>query len=198
MIQSLRQILLNNNELDLDNQNINTENDLKCILFDQIRQIQNIPNYEIHSEEADIIRIDDNYCINLTETGDIQNQNTRTRNTDLTITINPQEGNETTIQKGYSRFGSHIDFELKYIRKGFTTNYLKDIRRDLCKLKYLVDVGVEHHDNNGASKFGLFFLGFNKKSVLVRYLNEGLEQNILTFNQLNNLALILFYNENDI
>ena len=54
MIQSLRQILLNNNELDLDNQNINTENDLKCILFDQIRQIQNIPNYEIHSEEADI------------------------------------------------------------------------------------------------------------------------------------------------
>lgn len=209
MLFYLRNILCDNNntELNLDGQNINTENDLKCIVFSKIFRIQNqnmhnnipIPIYEIHSEEADIIKINDNYCANLTEIGDIANQNTSTRKTDLTITINSQEGDETTIRKGYSRFGSsHIDIELKYIRKGFNPQYLEDIRRDLCKLRYLVDPNVDHHDNHSESKFGLFFLGFAKMSILLRYLNEGLLEKLVNFNQLNNIGLLLFYKENDI
>lgn len=200
LLQEIRNELLNNNSLNIDNQIINTENDLKCIIFHKIKQL----NFqcEIHSEESDVIAINDNYCNGLTLPGDIENQETTTRTTDLTITINPVEGDETRIQKGYSRFGQHVDIELKYIRKGYTNKLLKDIRRDLCKLKYVVDGNVEHHsqnnNNNNLTKFGIFFLGFRKLSVLNQYFENGLYEKIINFNNLNNVAILLFYRENDI
>ena len=199
LLQEIKNTLFENNQiLNIDNQIINTENDLKCILFHKIKQIDFNLQYEIHSEESDLIVINDTYCTNLTLIGDITRQNTRTRTTDLTITINPIENEEINIQKGYSRFGQQIDIELKYIRKGFTNQYLKDIRRDLCKLKYVVDSNVEHHNNTNASSFGIFFLGFRKKSILIEYLNNGLLEKLNYFNTLDNIGLLMFYRENDI
>jgi len=48
-------------------------------------------NYEIHSEDSDRIKITDEYCTGLTEEGDIKHQTTKTRQTDLCITLNPFE-----------------------------------------------------------------------------------------------------------
>lgn len=195
LLQEIRNVLFNNQIFNIDNQIINTENDLKCILFHKIKLLNLNFQYEIHSEESDLIAIDNTYCNGLTLPGDILHENTRTRTTDLTITINPVEGNEVTIQKGYSRFGQQVDIELKYIRKGFTNQYLSDIRRDLCKLKYVVDVNKEHHDNTNACTFGIFFLGFRKQSTLLEYLNNGLRDKIESFNNLPNVAVLLFFRE---
>jgi len=206
LLEEIRNTLFQDNEvLNIDNQVINTENDLKCILFHKLKQLELDLDYEIHSEEPDIISINYVYCNNLVEMNDIENEGTRTRKTDLTITINPIEGEEFYIRKGYSRFGTHIDLELKYIRKGFSAKHLKEIRKDLCKLKYLTDQAAEiehHHDDQGhgnqASTFGISFIGFRKRSLLERYLHEGLEEKINIFNNLHNTGLILFYRENDI
>ena len=174
LLVEIRNTLFVNDQLDLTLQSINTENDLKCIIFQQLNQVQlhqNLNfNFEVHSEEADIIKINDVYCNNLTESGDITKQTTRTRNTDITITINPIHTAQTGLNKSYSRFGAMIDIELKYIRAGFNMQYLRDIRRDLCKLKYAVDTTQEHHlpnnpipHQNYASKYGIFFWFLLKK-----------------------------------
>jgi hypothetical protein len=204
LLHALRERLLTDHQqiFEIGDQPINTENDLKCMLFHKAVNLETDLQYEVHSEESDLIAIHDGYCAGLTLPGDIERQETRTRTTDMTITIDPVEGGTIGIEKGYSRFGLHIDIELKYIREGFKSGYLKDIRRDLCKLKYVVDTDQEHHVNENGdqfpAEFGLFFLGFRMRSVLERYLNEGLRGNIDGFNQLEKVALLLFYREDDI
>ena len=203
LLTQLRQIFIINTQpteydiFNLDNQLVNTENDLKCIVFSKIKQINLGLPFEVHSEESDKIQITNDYCTNLTNIGDISNQTTSTRQTDLTVTIEPQENPAININKAYSRNGKHLDIELKYIRSGFSSAYLKDIRRDLCKLKYLVDPNVDHYaiNDHGINEFGIFFLGFRKKSVLEAYLDAGLRQRINNFNQLDNVAILLFFRE---
>jgi hypothetical protein len=73
LLEETRNILFNNNQIfNIDNQIINTENDLKCILFHKIKQLNLNFQYEIHSEESDIILINDAYCNGLTLLADIQ------------------------------------------------------------------------------------------------------------------------------
>lgn len=199
IIERIRHILISADThiLLIENQVILTENDLKCIIFHKIKsELVNI-DYQIHSEEADRIAITDNYCVNLTEQNDIDNQTTQTRKTDITITYNPTiTHTNTNMQKGHTIRGDHIDIELKYIREGYNTTFLKDIRRDLCKLKYLVDPLVGHLNAHGENKFGIFILGFNKLSVLEQYLNRGLLQKINNFNTIDNVSILLTYREN--
>ena len=196
-VNQLREILIQDNRLSIENQPILTENDLKCILFYKIkRYLNNIP-FQIHSEEADKICISNDYCIDLTELGDIAHENTQTRKTDISITLNATIQDESIIRKGHTLSGDHIDIELKYIRKGYSHSYLRDIRRDLCKLKYLVDPDSEHLPNQGENKFGIFILGFNKLSILERFLNEGLSEQINIFNSIENVCILLVYNENN-
>ena len=202
VIAELRNILINYDAhtLLIENQRILTENDLKCIIFHRIKSSLTNIFFEIHSEEADRISITDDYCVNLTEPNDIDHQTTRTRKTDLTITLNPEVTHANTdVRKGHTLNGDHIDIELKYIREGYNAAYLKDIRRDLCKLKYLVDPTVEHFNENdhGVNKFGIFILGFNKLSVLRRYLDHGLREKINHFNTIDNVCILLAHRDND-
>ena len=207
-LTSLRNKLIqDNNTFDLSNQLILTENDLKGILFHQIKtEFSNDPNnpnyldYSVHSEDSDLIAITDDYCTGLTEGGDISHEETKTRQTDLCITLNPTYDEEEQITKGYRRGGDHIDIELKYIRKGFSRKYRGDIQRDLCKLKYLVDTaeGRNLNPNHGINHYGIFFLGFKKRSILEQYLREddfSLYQKIVSFQNIQNVSILLFYKE---
>ena len=212
-LERLRNKLVqNNNTFDLNNQIILTENDLKGILFHQIKtefsndlDDPNYIDYGVHSEDSDLIAITDEYCEELTEIGDINRQETRTRQTDLCITLNPIYGEEdaNAIAKGYKRSGNHIDIELKYIRKGFNSNLRGDIQRDLCKLKYLVDTNEGRNLNidHGINHYGILFVGFKKRSVLERYLEKDhfqLYQKIVSFNNIPNVSILLFYSEDDL
>ncbi|MEA3352507.1 MAG: hypothetical protein U9Q33_01630 [Campylobacterota bacterium] len=197
-----------NMEIETNNQFIATESDLKCLIYNKILPLYQHYNINIGTELADKIIIDNDYCINtdhpqnsLIMQDDIIRQTTTTRMTDMTITLNPEFTYiERNIQKGFTLNGNHIDIEFKFIRKGFNNNELKTIRKDFCKLKYLVDRNPDtvhsNRNHHGIVHFGLFIIGFAKLNTLESYLNNTEFTNYLNnFNNLPNIATLLIYRD---
>lgn len=186
-----------------------TEGDLQSrlvsLLMYGINHHQTINNPKVHLELSDRININEVYCDGLIEDGEIGNY---VRRTDITYNFSGLYCEESGIAKGFTLNGKHIDIEIKHMKKGYSSELLKSIKKDLCKLKSLLhpeimqpNMGANHPNANtppdiiieGAVVFGIMVVSFKNLVLLQKYLDEGLRDSLINFNQLNNVATLLLY-----
>lgn len=189
------QIVLNND------QDIFTESDLKCFLYKNIHvEIQNRGKpIVVHTELADKILINEE-CNCIVDNNAVINEEVSIVRSDLTLTYSPSMPflRNNGIQKEFTLSGTHIDIELKYIRGGFSTRNFMSIRKDLCKLKCLVNgVHLLNADLHGETVAGISIVLFESQEILMRYLNNNnqgtLQDDFQDFQNFGNLFTLLMY-----
>ena len=199
IMNSLRNYLINNQNNEVITPII-TESDFKLMLYNSLMAAvdnannMHIPPIEVqvHTELADK-KIQSDICDGFGQTGD------KLVRSDITMTIDPIliQGSHG-INKSFTLNGIHVDFELKYIRNQFKTEKLKEIKKDLCKLKCLVygESAIEIH-LHGHTVMGIAILLFENEEILSRYINHNevisLIQEINQIQELDNLFTLFMY-----
>lgn len=210
--------ILNDDNYLVGNAKILTEVDLQSHLFGLIKSAINngLNELKIHTELADKIPIHSEYCVNLINPGDLGDNQTYTRFTDITVTYEGRYGEENRIFKGFSLNGKHIDIEIKHIRtRDSAAGLMKKVRKDLCKIKSLLHSDIANNENmnihpndyeddderdtkinnEGCVVFGIMVISFCSLGKLESFLDNGLGDLLNSFNELNNVATLLLYEE---